>query len=214
MSKQKFINVNGVNVRIGMHPIKKFLMWSGVLSWLILSIFAYVQLKGDIFSNSSSIGGLLAKGNSEYMIILSQRESGKNFSVVGGSHDHYLGGFQFGRVAMKDIGLINTRREYREFRRNFVADGTDFWSQAEQERACMMLMKKNKYYLRNHYRYIGKTIRGVKINEAGMLSAAHLVGHGAVKEFLESNGSVVAKDGFGTPITEYFELMKGVSVEL
>lgn len=206
--------VNGVAVKIGMHPFKKFLMWSGVVSWMVFCVFAYIQLKGDVRSNSNSINGMLTSDNRAYLNTLALRESGGDFSIVGGSHDHYLGGFQFGRVAMEDIGLIENRREYREFRENFIRDGVEFWSRKEQERACIDLMRRNKRYLSDYYCYIGQTIGGVKITEAGMLAGAHLLGHRAVKNFLESNGRRVARDGFNTPITEYFELMQGVEVSL
>jgi hypothetical protein len=116
---------------------------------------------------------------------------------------------------LQDIGLIRTQRVgYRRFRRKFIAEGTDFWSAEEQHEACIALMRKNKHYMRNHYSYIGRTIAGVKITEAGILSACHLVGHRAVKDFLESNGSVVAKDGFNTSLIEYMQLMEGVSVDI
>lgn len=213
MARQKLF-VNGVEIQIGMHPFKKFLMWSGIVSWVVFCIFAYVQLKGEVRHNSNTLSGMLIADNSVYLKILSQRESGGNFSIIGGSGNHYLGGFQFGRVAMEDIGLIENRREYREFRENFERDGVEFWSQEDQETACIQLMRKNKRYLRDYYSYIGETINGVEITEAGMLAGAHLVGHRGVKRFLETNGRRVERDGNGTPITEYFKLMEGVLVEI
>jgi hypothetical protein len=42
-----------------------------------------------------------------------------------------------------------------------------------------------------------------------MLAGAHLVGHAAVKRFLDSGGAIVERDGNGVPVTDYMRKFAG-----
>lgn len=205
MAKQK-LYVKGIEVQLAMHPAKKALIFIGVMMWSVFCIFSFVTLKDQIRTNSNSINGLLSGKNREFLQILSQRESGGDWKIVGGYNDAYIGLYQFGNSALRDI---DSNVRVKAFKKN-----RDVFPPLEQHKACIALMRNNKRYLKNHYKYIGKTINGVKINEAGLLASAHLVGHGAVKKWLESNGKNEGKDGFGTSLVEYMKLMKGVHIEL
>jgi hypothetical protein len=86
----------------------------------------------------------------------------------------------------------------------------DFRSNPEaQDTAFHNLTVKNWNYLRNYLPYVGQTIGGVRITLSGLLAGAHLVGNGAVKQFLDSNGVNVPEDGNHVPVTEYIRKFAG-----
>lgn len=108
----------------------------------------------------------------------------------------YLGKYQFGKSALRSVGITNTK--------NFLNNP------GLQERAFKALLSKNKWELRNEIdRYEGRIIRGIKITESGILAAAHLAGAGSVKSFLSSNGKNEAHDGFGTSLKSYIRRFGG-----
>ncbi|HEU0137999.1 MAG TPA: peptidoglycan-binding protein LysM [Flavobacterium sp.] len=102
----------------------------------------------------------------------------------------YMGKYQFGREALKAIGIFDTTRFLN--------------SPALQERAFIALLQKNKWELREEIKkYEGKIIAGVKITESGILAAAHLGGAGSVKKFFKSNGKRYIRDNFGTSLRSF-----------
>ncbi len=108
----------------------------------------------------------------------------------------YLGKYQFGRGALRVLGIYNTQ----QFLNN----------PALQERAFKALLSKNKYELQREInKFEGKIIRGVRITESGLLAAAHLAGTDAVKRFLYSNGKRGFRDGFGTSLKSYIKKFGG-----
>jgi hypothetical protein len=108
----------------------------------------------------------------------------------------YLGKYQFGKSALRVLGIYNTT----EFLNN----------PALQERAFKALLSKNKYELRKEIeKFEGKSIRGIMITESGLLAAAHLAGADAVKRFLYSNGNRGFRDGFGTSLKSYIKKFGG-----
>ena len=52
------------------------------------------------------------------------------------------------------------------------------------------------------------------ITLSGLLAGSHLVGAGAVKEFLDSSGKIVPKDGNDVPVTEYMKKFGVYHIEL
>ena len=71
-------------------------------------------------------------------------------------------------------------------------------------------MKLNKKLLCDLIgKYEGKTLNSIYITQSGLLAAAHLGGAGNVKDFLESGGLIIFKDGNGTPITKYMKHFSG-----
>ncbi|MNK07707.1 hypothetical protein D3C87_256240 [compost metagenome] len=108
----------------------------------------------------------------------------------------YMGKYQFGRTALRGLGINNTK----EFLNN----------PRMQERAFKALLSKNKWELRKEiHRFEGQVIKGVTITESGLLAAAHLAGAGSVKNFLKSNGKKGFKDGFGTSLKSYIKKFGG-----
>ncbi len=111
----------------------------------------------------------------------------------------YMGKYQFGKVALRSIGVTDTT--------NFLHDPL------MQEKAFDALVSKNKWILRKEIeRFDGKRIGGIAITESGILAAAHLGGAGSVKKFLNSNGSEGFKDGYGTSIRTYLKSFSGYDV--
>lgn len=152
------------------------------------------ELPDSVYEN---IG--INKGNLDFMLALAQVESGGKWDIVGGSGNAYIGAFQFGPVALRAVGLENIDKKL------FLNDPRlQMW-------AMNSLMKKN-------YIALSKLISekqipmqgGVKIGRyivtvSGLLAAAHLVGASSVKDFINSNGTDIAKDGNGVPLTDYFQ---------
>ena len=108
----------------------------------------------------------------------------------------YMGKYQFGKSALRALGIYNTK--------------TFLNTPALQERAFKALLSKNKFELRKEIaKFEGKIINGVKVTESGILAAAHLAGTEAVKRFLHSNGKKGFRDGFGTSLKSYIKKFGG-----
>jgi len=107
----------------------------------------------------------------------------------------YWGKYQFGKIAREEINL--DKITWEEFKSN-----PDL-----QEGALMMLVKKNKEYLKKEIeQFNNQFIDGYHITESGLLAMAHNVGTGAVKSFLYSYGKKIPIDGSGKPATRYLIL--------
>ncbi|WP_159801560.1 peptidoglycan-binding protein LysM [Flavobacterium sp. MK4S-17] len=108
----------------------------------------------------------------------------------------YMGKYQFGKTTLRAIGIYDTK----EFLNN----------PRLQEKAFKALLSKNKWELRREIeQFDGKTIKGIKITESGLLAAAHLAGANSVKKFLHSNGNRGFRDGFGTSLKSYIKKFGG-----
>lgn len=102
----------------------------------------------------------------------------------------YLGKYQFGKHALKSLGINDTN--------HFLNSPT------LQEKAFIALLSKNKSNLKSIIeKYDGKVVAGVQITESGILAAAHLGGAGSVKKFFRNKGSRYYKDAYGTSIRSY-----------
>lgn len=108
----------------------------------------------------------------------------------------YMGKYQFGRAALRAIGIHDSS----EFLRN----------PRLQEKAFKALLAKNKWELRKEIeKYDGKVVNGVAVTESGILAAAHLGGAGSVKKFFRSNGKRAIKDNYGTSLQSYMKKFGG-----
>lgn len=108
----------------------------------------------------------------------------------------YMGKYQFGMGTLRTIG---------------VRDSLAFMNNPElQEEAFKALLAINKWELQKEIeQFEGKTIKGVKITESGLLAAAHLGGAGSVRKFLRTNGNSSFRDGFGTSLKSYIQKFGG-----
>ena len=126
---------------------------------------------------------------------LSRRESAHKWKII--NRFGYMGKYQFGNAALKDIGLgYITTKKFRKNRHIFPI--------YLQDEAVKRLLDRNSEILKKHMKYVGCTIQGVRITKSGMLAAAHLAGAGNVKSFLEGDIDDF-KDGNGTKLTQYLE---------
>ena len=119
------------------------------------------------------------------------KESRNNYNAI--NKYGYLGKYQFGKSALKDLGLNNVSKS--DFLKNHDL----------QERAFEALLSINKYRLRKYLKHEGKTINGIKVTESGMLAASHLVGANSVKKWLRSNGKKNRADANGTTVEHYMK---------
>jgi len=149
----------------------------------------------------------------------------------------YMGKYQFGEVALKDIlkqkpgeskedyeerikkywpqnfGKIKTDADFNWFKSKFASKGTKFWPEHKQDLAMKQLLVNNKGYLGDYLKkWVGKKKKGVLITQSGLLAGAHLLGPSNVKKFLDHG--IITKDGYGTPITDYIEKFGGYNLPL
>lgn len=124
------------------------------------------ELKKQITSYINSLN--IENDYKKYLIKLAERESNFNPEVINAQG--YKGLFQFGDDALKDIGMTTT---------DYMSD----WK--NQIDAVIKFTNLNRERLRNTLRGTnGKDVDGTKINEWGLLGAAHLGGVGGVNKFL------------------------------
>ncbi len=128
---------------------------------------------------------------------LGARESNGLYRIVNSFG--YIGKYQFGRLALRSIGIF---------------DSEEFLNDPQlQEKAFDALVAKNKWILRNEIKaFEGRRIDGIRITESGILAAAHLGGAGSVRKYLRSNGANSFSDGFGTSIKTYLKKFSGYDV--
>ncbi len=125
------------------------------------------------------------------------RESNGLYKIINSYG--YIGKYQFGKLALRSIGIFDTEE--------FLNDPL------LQEKAFDALIAKNKWILRHEIeKFVGRRINGVRITESGILAAAHLGGAGSVRKFLKSNGANGFNDGYGTSIVSYMKKFSGFDV--
>lgn len=134
-------------------------------------------------------------GLENFLNHLAYKESSNNPNVVNTLG--YIGKYQFGRAALKEIGYGSLR--ISEFRKN-----PSIFPEEAQDEAIVELLKINRKRLESTIeKYEGKYIAGIKITEAGLLAAAHLAGASGVKRFLRTNGRYNPSDSYGTRLSDY-----------
>jgi hypothetical protein len=142
-----------------------------------------------------------------YLKAIAERESSGNPKIV--NKLGYMGKYQFGETALKEVGL-DKKVKLSKFRRN-----PSIWPEKQQDIAMKKLLSKNKQYLRIYIsKYNNKVVGGIKITESGLLAGAHLLGASNVKKFLDSGGKHNPTDGFGTKLSEYLNKFSGYSLNL
>jgi hypothetical protein len=68
-----------------------------------------------------------------------------------------------------------------------------------------------EHYIKGYEKYIGKTIKGVKITYSGMYAAAHIGGVGGLKKFLTTGYN--ASDG-NHSVKSYMQMFGGFNFGL
>lgn len=154
----------------------------------------------------SRIKKMNSKQFEDFLNHLGKRESSNNPNSVNSLG--YIGEFQFGKAALKDVGYSNiTIKEFRK-------DPTIF-PKSEQKKAVTKLIKLNfKRFEKLADKYDGKVINGVKVTKSGLIGAAHLAGAGGVKKFLRTNGQYDPCDAYGTHLSDYLKEFAGHNFDL
>lgn len=150
-----------------------------------------------------------------FLDALGDRESSGDYGAV--NTFGYLGKYQFGELALIDVGYYradgtaqNDWKAAYWTGKDGVASKADFLADpAAQEGAIRAYMKLQWSYLGEARAYAGQKVHGIKVTESGLLAAAHLLGAGAVRSFLASDGGTVPGDAYGTSLVEYFKLFRG-----
>ena len=168
----------------------------------------------------------------KFLAAVCQKESSGNYSITSRDNDQgYLGLYQMGEKALKDIGVYNGDKTSENdwigtFKKNKfdITSKSDFLSSPEkQHQAIIAYCRVNWKNLLfeceqaniNLESYIGKTINGVKITKSGLLAGAHLVGVGKVVKFLTSKDPKELekiKDENGTHVSEYMTKFAGYDI--
>jgi hypothetical protein len=144
-----------------------------------------------------------------YAKTIRQRESSGDYTQV--NQFGYTGAYQFGKPALIDAGFMDKGGNWTDYARSLGVNSWDSFKNNPQAQdiAFQNFTEKNWDYLRSYLPHVGQTVAGVPITVSGMLAGAHLVGAGAVKEFLDSGGTIVRPDGNGVPITDYMRQFGG-----
>lgn len=118
----------------------------------------------------------------------------------------YIGKYQFGRDALRDVGLFVSPSNFKK--------NPGIFPEELQDSAIVRLLLLNKSRLSKEMdMYIGVKINGILITEAGLLAAAHLAGAGGVKRFLR-NPNKNPQDIYGTSVATYLEEFSSFDIQL
>jgi hypothetical protein len=167
-------------------------------------IIAFIGIKSDEHyynkeSDSAMIKLAFTKAELDrFLDDVGYSESSNRYDVV--SRYGYLGKYQFSMSTLRGIGYDISRKEFLS-------------NPIIQDEAMIDLMKYNKDILQKYIdKWDGKTYKGVKITESGILAAAHLTGASSVKKYFKYG--INRKDALGTSITDYMVRFNGYKIKI
>lgn len=155
-----------------------------------------------------------------FLLALQLMESGGNYSAVNTLN--FLGAYQFGEAALIDLGFV--RSDSDPYDNNFGGGWTGKYginskaeflaSKTAQDRAVQAWLPIMWSYIEMHQieDYAWSTVGGVELTPSGMLAASHLLGAGALKEYIESEGRADLRDPYGMPLSNYIERLNGYTI--
>ena len=115
----------------------------------------------------------------------------------------YLGKYQFGKAARKDVGYSHIT--FNNFRKD-----PSIWPEEQQEEAMIRWLQLNEMKLKDIIvSYDRVVFKGNAITKSGILAAAHLAGPKGVRVYFESRGEVNPKDAYGTSLEDYLIKFSG-----
>jgi hypothetical protein len=87
-------------------------------------------------------------------------------------------------------------------------------SKSVQDKAAVAWVKLMWHYIEaeNLHRHAWTDVGGVELTPSGMLAATHLLGTGALEEFIVTNGKSDPRDPYGMPVSSYMIRMAEVEV--
>ena len=174
----------------------------------------------------------LSDDERDFLGAVCQKESSNNPSATNRKKGQgYLGFYQMGEQALKDIGVYSGDQtssndwigNFKENRFQITSKEDFLSSPKKQHQAMIAYCRRNWENLHfecekaniNIESYIGKSINGVRITKSGLLAGAHLVGVGGVVKFLTTTDSNILNkiaDKNGTHVSEYMELFGNYNI--
>ena len=144
----------------------------------------------------------------DFLQTLAYRESSNNYSKVSASGT-FLGRYQMGPEALKDIGFIDDKENWTSLANaHGVTDENTFLSNHDaQDYAIKEYHKKLWTYIK-HFDLvdkIGDIYQEVTITDSGLIAATHLIGIGKIIPAINNNTDVT--DGNGTHASDYMRNM-------
>lgn len=176
---------------------------SSVAGWLVFGVIGLA---------------LAATGYADFLKAIAQRESSLNPAA---NNNGYVGLFQLGTLAMTDAGY------YRSNGSTVNSWGGTFTGKNGATSLNIFLASPDlqvkaitDYYVKlqsyiDYFGltgYIGKTVNGTPITASGLIAGAHLVGIGSLKQFLDSGGAIIPRDGNNVPVTQYIAQFGGYAL--
>jgi hypothetical protein len=63
-------------------------------------------------------------------------------------------------------------------------------------------------------KYVGKKIHGITLHHGNMIAGTHLVGCGAFRNFLLTNGAYIPRDGMGNSVIKYMRYFDLLDIDI
>lgn len=157
---------------------------------------------------------------SAFLIALKLAESGGNYQAVNTLN--FVGAYQFGEAALIDLGYV--RRDSDVYDNDFSGGWTGkngirsvqgfLENERVQDQAAQQWMRLMWTYIEYHEidGYAWEMVGQTELTTSGMLAAAHLLGAGALKEYIESDGQKDLRDPYGMPLSTYIANLGGYDV--
>lgn len=180
--------------------------------------YADIEVEPD-----TSAGGACAFGS--FLSALGKRESNNNYGAKNSLG--FLGRWQFGKMALSDIGWYQGGRWTGNSARFGIDSDEAFLSnEAAQDQAMKewMDLLASRAQTFGVTRFIGQKIKGCEVTWSSIIAGRHLCGYGnrtdtsgqchkgtSLIQFFESGGAVDGKDGYGTPVSEYVCMFSGLN---
>ena len=155
-----------------------------------------------------------------FMIALKMMESDGDYQSVNTLN--FLGAYQFGEAALTDLGFV--RYDGDAYDNNYSGGWTGKYgvksakqflaSERAQDTAMREWLEIMWSYIELHKvdRFAWRDVGGEQLTPSGILAAAHLLGAGAVAEYVKSDGQADLRDPYGTPIRTYISRLNGYDV--
>ena len=159
------------------------------LFFIIIPFLAYAPSTEERFKPTEEERIMYIASICEFRNLLGFKESSMKYDTINSLG--YLGKYQFGRSAMKHLGL-----NYDYFMANI-----DSFTPLMQEKALNDLLNENRRMLRREMKLVGRRINGIVITESGLLAGAHLSGVGGVRKWLYQGEDL--KDMNRTKVSDY-----------
>ncbi|WP_343078834.1 hypothetical protein [Ostreiculturibacter nitratireducens] len=171
-------------------------------------------------STASSTSTAVNAKYAEFLAALRHMESRGNYRAVNTLN--FIGAYQFGEAALIDLGYV--RRDGDPYDNNYGGGFTgkhgirsvkDFLNHPEvQDRAAQTWLRTMWRYIQADglSRHAWTKVGDVTLTPSGMLAATHLLGTGALKEFIRSDGRANIRDPYGMPLATYITKVQGYDV--